>query len=93
MQIKKVLNKVIVVLLTFTVGLFYALPIDRPGGGSTPQTPPPEGVPGNGGAGGDGPGDRLPTPIDMYEGILLAVAVLLIVGYYLYSRNRRVQNS
>lgn len=30
------------------------------------------------------------TPIDMYEGILLLVAVSLIIGYYLYKKNRRI---
>lgn len=30
------------------------------------------------------------TPIDMYEWVLLLVAVSLIVGYYLYKRNRRI---
>lgn len=29
------------------------------------------------------------TPLDMYEGILLGIAVLLIVGYFLYSKYRR----
>lgn len=30
------------------------------------------------------------NPIDMYEWVLLLVAVSLIVGYYLYKRNRRI---
>lgn len=30
------------------------------------------------------------TPIDMYEGVLLLLAVSLIVGYYLYKRNKRI---
>lgn len=44
-----------------------------------PQTPP----------FGSGEGAR-GVPIDMYEGILLLLAVLLIVGYYFYTRNRKV---
>lgn len=47
--------------------------------------------------GGDDPGasdSETPgvpeNPIDMYEGILLLVAVSLIIGYYLYKRNRRI---
>lgn len=42
------------------------------------------------GVGGNGPGEPEQTPIDMYEGILLLVAVSLIIGYYLYKRNRRI---
>lgn len=30
------------------------------------------------------------TPIDMYEWVLVLVAVSLIVGYYLYKKNRRL---
>lgn len=30
------------------------------------------------------------NPIDMYDGVLLLIAILLIVGYYLYKRNRRI---
>lgn len=29
------------------------------------------------------------TPLDMYEGILLGIAILLIVGYFLYNKYRR----
>lgn len=44
------------------------------------------------GTGGVTPGDKPHTPIDMYEWGLLWVAVMLIVGYYFYSR-RRIANS
>lgn len=43
-----------------------------------------------GGAGATGPG-AVPrdVPVDMYEGALLMVAVVMMVGYYLYTRNRK----
>lgn len=53
----------------------------KEGGGDTSQPPPPE-----------GPGARK-SFIDMYEGTLLVIALLLIVGYYLYKRNRRIASS
>lgn len=33
------------------------------------------------------------TPIDMYEGILMIVAFLLVIGYYYNERNKRITNS
>lgn len=42
-----------------------------------------------GGVGGVGPGAVPNTPIDMYEGALLMLAVVMMVGYYLYTRNRK----
>lgn len=38
-----------------------------------------------GGMGAVGPGAVPNNPIDMYEGILLLVAVAMMVGYYLYT--------
>lgn len=40
----------------------------------------------------EGPGAPIKrkTPVDMYEWALLLVAVSLIIGYYLYKRNRRI---
>ena len=32
-------------------------------------------------------------PIDMYEGILMIVAFLLVIGYYYNERNKRITNS
>lgn len=54
------------------------------------QQPP---TPVVGGAGAVGPGGAPENPIDMYDGILLLVAVSLIIGYYLYKRNRRIASS
>lgn len=71
-QIKQVLNKVAILLLTLSFGLLQAQ-----GPFGTPV----------------GPGRQRKTPIDMYEGILVGVAVMLIIGYYFYSRNKRVANS
>lgn len=45
---------------------------------------------GDGDKDGEVPGALPNTPIDMYEGGLLLLAVLLIVGYYFYTRNRKV---
>lgn len=73
-QIRKVFNKAILLLLMLVFGEFYS------------NMPP------GGGAGGVGPG-RPKTPIDMYEGILVGIAVVLIIGYYFYSKNKRVANS
>lgn len=44
-----------------------------------------------GGAGAVGPGavPKPENPIDMYEGALLMVALVMMVGYYLYTRNRK----
>lgn len=39
---------------------------------------------------GEGAQGTPENPIDMYEGVLLLVAVSLIVGYYLYKRNKRI---
>lgn len=33
------------------------------------------------------------TPIDMYEGILMIIAFLLVIGYYYNERNKRITNS
>lgn len=33
------------------------------------------------------------TPINMYEGVLMVVAFLLVVGYYYNERNKRMTNS
>ena len=41
---------------------------------------------------GHGLGKRA-TPIDMYEGILMIVAFLLVIGYYYNERNKRITNS
>lgn len=49
--------------------------------------------PGGSGGGGTPGGVVNTTPIDMYEGILLAVAVVMMIGYYLYTRNRRAINA
>lgn len=38
----------------------------------------------------EAPGAPKKTPVDMYEWALLLVAVSLIMGYYLYKRNRRL---
>ena len=46
--------------------------------------------------GGKGPTHGLgkrATPIDMYEGILMIVAFLLVIGYYYNERNKRITNS
>lgn len=39
---------------------------------------------------GETAGGPAKVSIDMYEGTLLVIAVLLIVGYYLYKRNKRI---
>lgn len=39
---------------------------------------------------GETPGGPAKVSIDMYEGTLLVIAILLIVGYYLYKRNKRI---
>lgn len=50
------------------------------GNGATPPPPPEaEGAPA--------------TPIDIYEGGLLVLAVLLILGYYFYTKNRKIAHS
>lgn len=46
--------------------------------------------------GGKGPTHGLgkrATPIDMYKGILMIVAFLLVIGYYYNERNKRITNS
>jgi len=48
------------------------------------QAPPP---PGSQGGGGTNPG--VGVPIDMYEGILLTIAVLMVIGMYYYSKNKK----
>ena len=48
-------------------------------------TPPPP--PGSQGGGATNPG--APVPIDMYEGILLTIAVLMVIGIYYYSKNKK----
>lgn len=52
--------------------------------------------------GGDGTGITVPvppeglgspaTPIDMYEGALMMIAIVLIVGYYVYHRNKKIKH-
>lgn len=49
-------------------------------------------IPGDGSTPSQGEGAQAQNPIDMYDGALLLIAVLLIVGYYLYKRNRRIVN-
>ena len=45
--------------------------------------PPPPTAP----MGGTNPGTAV--PIDMYEGILLTIAVLMVIGMYYYSKNKK----
>lgn len=37
-------------------------------------------------------GARAKTPIDMYEGALMMIAIVLIVGYYVYHRNKKIKH-
>lgn len=80
---KKSINNLaskLVYALMFLVGVSaFALPSTPPGGGSETGT----------GLGGVTPGAIPDNPIDMYEGALLMVAVVMMVGYYLYTRNRK----
>ncbi len=71
--------------------------------GISPTTTTPAPTPTNTGGfesttvvGGKGPSHGLGTrssPIDMYEGILMIVAFLLVIGYYYNERNKRITNS
>lgn len=83
---EKLSNKLVsklVYIVSFLSGVIaFAQPPARPGAVVNP----------GGGAGAVGPGGTggEPTvPVDMYEGALLMVAVLMMVGYYLYTRNRK----
>ncbi|MDO4763741.1 MAG: hypothetical protein Q4A00_05115 [Flavobacteriaceae bacterium] len=87
-KIQKIfINKALLLLLTFAFAIVNAQTL------TTPQSPPV--VPGGDGLGGVGPGGRPPSHVsaNMYDVLFLGVAVLMIIGYYLYSRNRKVVNS
>lgn len=71
-----------IVASLFTL-VYNVMVFGKEGGGDVVLQPSPE-----------GPGaPKKTTPIDMYEWVLLLVAVSLIVGYYLYKRNRRIASS
>ena len=76
---KFILNNVkIFFLISFSLlsrGLY-----GQEGGGAIP--PPPTAP-----MGGTNPGTAI--PIDMYEGILLTIAVLMVIGIYYYSKNKK----
>ncbi len=55
-----------------------------------PPVPPTPVETASGGAGGTGPGAPENVPIDMYEGLLLVVAVMFIIGMYYYNRRRKL---
>lgn len=68
-------------LLTFVFNLFYygQGPNWNDGEEEIPPTPPH----------GDGT-RRYNVPIDMYEGILLLIAIALIIGFYYYNKRRKL---
>lgn len=77
MENKSIINKLLILVLVCMVGLSYA------------QMPP---IPGGGAGGGtSGPGTPEETPVDMYEGALMIVAIYIIAGYY-FVRNRKQVN-
>ena len=77
---KFILNNIkILFLISFSL-LSRSLYGQSGGGGAIP--PPPTAP-----MGGTNPGT--PVPIDMYEGILLTIAVLMVIGIYYYSKNKK----
>lgn len=60
------------------------------GGGTAPGIVPPP--PGIGGGGGTAPGTRV-TPIDMYQPVLLAFALMLVAGFAYYQREQKAKLS
>lgn len=49
-------------------------------------------APGDGDVGATGPGATPASPIDIYEGMLLGIAVVMIIAYY-YNERRRDRKS
>lgn len=78
-KLGRVLNRSLLLALTL---VFNVLAFAQP----TPPSPPIAAT----GVGATGPGEPPASPIDMYEGLLLAVAVMFIVGMYYYSRRRKL---
>lgn len=78
MKLNSIIRKLVGSFLLFVSYIAFAQ--GRPGG--TVVNP-------GGGGGAVAPGAVPKTPIDMYEGALLMVAVVMMVGYYLYTRNRK----
>lgn len=77
-KLNKLVEKSLYTFLLFVSHMLLA------NGSGIPLNPPS----GGGDIGATGPGGRN-TPIDMYEGVLLMVAIVMMVGYYLYTRNRK----
>ena len=69
------------------VKIFFLISLSLLSGGLYGQEggaiPPPPTTP----MGGTNPGTAV--PIDMYEGFLLAIAVLMVIGMYYYSKNKK----
>lgn len=76
-KLGRVLNRSLFLALTLVFNVFAF---------AQPSAPPNPG----GGAGGTGPGAPEKVPIDMYEGLLLVVAVMFIVGMYYYNKRRKL---
>lgn len=67
-------------------------PSGNPGGGTpvgpgTPPQPPRPGIPGSGTPVGPGTPEN---PVDMYEGLLLIVAIMFVVGIYYYNKRKKL---
>ncbi|QHN64822.1 hypothetical protein [Bergeyella cardium] len=70
-------------ILLSTSSLSYADDIEAPPGWG-PVNPPTN--PGNGGVGGDGPGAKPNTPIDMHTSLLMGLGIAMIASYAYFSK-------
>lgn len=72
-------------ILLSTSSLSYADDIEAPPGWG-PVNPPANPGTGNGGVGGDGPGAKPNTPIDMHTSLLMGLGIAMIASYAYFSK-------